>query len=158
VTHQLPPVREIEVLYKETAMSREKLIQGLNEDLAGELGTVIRYNYQAGRADGLVGEHLRQMFRSEAADELGHAAFLTDVIVDLGGEPTTTPSDFDKPNSLKEMLKVDLEMEQADVTRYIEHAHLAGELGEVELELKLEEIAADEAGHAREIKRILRGM
>jgi len=45
-------------------MSKETLIQGLNEDLAGELGTIIRYNYQAGRADGPVGEGLRKMFRA----------------------------------------------------------------------------------------------
>ena len=31
-------------------MSREKLIEGLNEDLAAELGTVIRYTYQAAKA------------------------------------------------------------------------------------------------------------
>jgi bacterioferritin len=139
-------------------MSKETLLKGLNEDLAGELGTIIRYNYQAGRADGPIGEHLRQMFRQEIPDELGHAAFLTDVIVDLGGEPTTMPASFEKPGSAKAMLELDLEMEKADVQRYSQHARLADELGLVELKLKLEEIAADEAGHARQIQRILRGM
>jgi len=139
-------------------MSNDALIQGLNEDLAGELGTIIRYNYQAGRAEGPIGEHLREMFRREIPDELGHAAFLTDMIVDLGGEPTTTPTPFGKPSSPKEMLTLDLEMERADVKRYTEHARFAEELGAIELKLKLEEIAADEARHAREIERILRGM
>jgi hypothetical protein len=32
-------------------MSKEKLIQGLNEDLSAELGTVIRYTYQEIAAD-----------------------------------------------------------------------------------------------------------
>jgi bacterioferritin len=139
-------------------MKRQRLIDGLNEDLAGELGTIIRYNYQAGKADGPVGRALRAMFREEAEDELGHAAFLTDVIADLGGEPTTTPAPFEKPATMKEMLEVDLGMEQGDVERYMDHAALADELGQVELKMKLEEIAADEAGHAREIQRILRGM
>jgi bacterioferritin len=139
-------------------MSNKKLIEGLNQDLAGELGTIIRYNYQAGKVNGPVGERLRQMFRDEVADEFGHAAFLTDAIVDLGGEPTTTPADFDKPDSLKAMLEVDVAMERADVKRYMAHAHLAEEIGDVELRLKLEEIAADEAGHARTLQRILRGM
>jgi len=38
------------------------------------------------------------------------------------------------------------------------HADLAGELDYVELKLKLEEMAAYEAGHARELRRILRGI
>ena len=38
-------------------MSKENLIKGLNEDLAAELGTVIRYNYQAGKSFGLMGKN-----------------------------------------------------------------------------------------------------
>ena len=30
-------------------MSKETLIRGLNEDLAAEWGTIIRYTYQAGK-------------------------------------------------------------------------------------------------------------
>jgi bacterioferritin len=138
--------------------TKEDLIEGLNEDLAAELGTVIRYTYQAGKSFGFLGIELRELFAEETQDELGHAAFLTDVIVDLGGEPTTTPKAFEKPETTKEMLEIDLKMELKDVEEYINHAELAGELGEVELELKLEEMAADEAGHARELRRILKGL
>jgi bacterioferritin len=137
---------------------RDALIDGLNEDLSGELGTIIRYNYQAGRAFGPVGAQLRELFRSEIADELGHAAYLTDVIVDLGGEPTTSPMAFEKPESLRATLELDLDMERADIERYKEHARLAEQLGDIELKLKLEEIAADESRHAREIGRLLRGL
>jgi len=136
----------------------EALIEGLNEDLAAELGTVIRYTYQAGKSFGFIGVELRELFAEETQDELGHAAFLTDVIVDLGGEPTTTPKTFEKPQTIKEMLEIDLEMELKDVGAYMEHAEMAGELGEIELKLKLEEMAADEAGHARELRRILKGL
>ena len=139
-------------------MSKEALIRGLNEDLAAEWGTVIRYTYQAGKAFGLLGAELRELFQEESQDELGHAAFLTDVIVDLGGEPTTMPKEFAKPSDLKGMLELDVQMELQDVENYVKHAKLAEELGEVELKLKLEEMAADEAGHARELRRLLKGM
>jgi bacterioferritin len=139
-------------------MSKEALIRGLNEDLAAEWGTIIRYTYQAGKAFGLLGAELRELFEEEVQDELGHAAFLTDVVIDLGGEPTTTPKVFDKPESLKATLELDLEMEKQDVQNYVEHARLADELGQVELKLKLEEMAADEAGHARELRRLLKGL
>jgi bacterioferritin len=138
-------------------MSKEDLIQGLIEDLAAEWGTVIRYTYQAGKSFGVLGVELREMFNEEIQDELGHAAFLTDVIIDLGGEPTTTPKEFAKPEGLKAMLELDLEMEQQDVDNYIKHAQLAEDLGLVELKMKLEEMAADEAGHGRELRRIVKG-
>jgi bacterioferritin len=139
-------------------MSKEDLIQGLIEDLAAEWGTVIRYTYQAGKSFGVLGVELREMFNEEIQDELGHAAFLTDVIIDLGGEPTTTPKEFAKPEGLKAMLELDLEMEQQDVDNYIKHAQLAEDLGLVELKMKLEEMAADEAGHGRELRRIVKGL
>ena len=139
-------------------MSKEDLIQGLNEDLAAEWGTVIRYTYQAGKSFGFLGIELREMFEEEIQDELGHAAFLTDVIIDLGGEPTTTPKEFTKPEGLKAMLELDLEMEQQDVENYTKHARLAEDLGLVELQMKLEEMAADEAGHGRELRRIVKGL
>jgi bacterioferritin len=139
-------------------MSKEDMVRGLNEDLAAELGTIIRYNYQAGRMVGPVSQGLRTWFREEIQDELGHAAYLTDVVVDLGGEPTTTPAQFPKPESLKEMLELDLQMEKSDVEHYKAHAELADELGYAELKMKLEEMAADEEGHARDLRRILNGL
>jgi bacterioferritin len=142
--------------HREITMSKKDLIRSLNEDLAAEWGTAIRYTYQAGKSFGLIGTELREMFEVEIQDELGHAAFLTDVIVDLGGEPTTVPKEFSKVEGLKAMLKLDLDMELQDVRNYMEHAKQAEDLGQVELKFK--EMAADEAGHARELRRILRGL
>lgn len=138
--------------------TKETLIRYLNEDLVAEYGTIIRYSYQSGKAFGLMGSELRELLAEEILDELGHAAFLNDVIVDLGGEPVTAPTTFDKPESLRDMLALDEQLELQDVKNYVAHSELADELGYVELKLKLEEMAADEAGHARELRRILKGM
>ena len=137
--------------------TKTELIKGLNSDLAGEWGTIMRYSYQSGKAFGLRGAEFREILEEEIQDEMGHAAYLTDVIVDLGGEPTTTPQTFDKPDDLKSMLELDLEMELQDVNNYAIRAKQAENLGEIELKVKLEEMAADEAGHARELRRLLRG-
>ena len=136
--------------------TKTELLEGLNNDLAGEWGTIMRYTYQSGKAFGLRGAELRDIFEEEIQDELGHATFLTDVIVDLGGDPTTTPQTFKKPDNLKSMLELDLEMELQDVKNYATRAKQAEDLGEVELKIRLEEMAADEAGHARELRRLLR--
>lgn len=138
--------------------TKETLIQYLNEDLAAEYGTVIRYTYQSGKAFGLMGSELREWFAEEIVDELGHAAFLNDMIIHLGGEPVTVPQPFEKQDGLRDMLALNEKMELHDVDNYMAHSELAGELGYVELKIKLEEMAADEAGHARELRRILKGM
>lgn len=139
-------------------MNKETLIHGLNQDLAAELGTVIRYTYQAAKCHGLLAAELRELLAKEAQDELGHAAYLMDVIEDLGGEPTTTPKPFDKPADLKGMLELGVRMEAEDVTNYLAHAELADQLKLPELKMKLEAMAADEAGHGRELRRLLRGL
>jgi bacterioferritin len=139
-------------------IAKEELIRGLNEDLAAEWGTIMRYTYQSSKAVGLRGAELREILEKEIADEMGHAKYLTDVIADLGGEPTTKPRDFDKPNELKQMIELDLKMEQQDVENYTQHAKMAEELGNTELKVKLEEMAADESAHARDLRRILRGL
>ncbi len=135
---------------------REEWIQGLNEDLSAELGTIIRYTYQAGKSTGWKGAELRGLLEKEIPDELRHAHFLTDVIADHGGEPTTKPKAFEKPGDLKGMLELDLDMETQDVKNYTRHARMAEELGDTELKVKLEEMAADESRHARDLRRILK--
>lgn len=139
-------------------MSMQDLIRGLNQDLAAEWGTIIRYTCQSSQATGLGGQELRELLDREIADELEHARFLSDVIVDLGGEPTTRPQAFESPNELEDMLKLDLEMEMKDVDNYAERAEQADELGLPGLKVKLEDMAADEAGHARDLRRLLRGV
>jgi bacterioferritin len=135
-----------------------ELIQGLNDDLAAEWGTIMRYTFQSAKAVGLRGAELREILVKEIPDELGHARYLTDVISDLGGEPTMKPRDWDRVTELKPMLEMDLRMELGDVENYTKHSRLAEQLGLTELKVKLEEMAADESRHARELSRILKGL
>jgi bacterioferritin len=140
------------------ATTKEQLIAGLNEDLAAEWGTIIRYTYQSSKALGLRGAELRDIFEKEIPDELGHAKYLTDVVADLGGDPSIQPKSFEKPDDLKAMVELDLKMELNDVQNYSRHAKMAEELDMTGLKVKLEEMAADEAEHARDLHRILKGM
>jgi rubrerythrin len=56
------------------------------------------------------------------------------------------------------MLELDVKMEAEDVANYLAHAELAEQLKLPELKMKLEEMAADEAGHGRELRRLVKGM
>ncbi|HKQ39114.1 MAG TPA: ferritin-like domain-containing protein [Verrucomicrobiae bacterium] len=138
--------------------TKDDLIRGLNEDLSAEWGTIMRYTYQASKAIGLRGAELRELLEKEIPDELGHAKYLTDAITDLGGEPEMRPKEFDKPNDIKAMVELDLRMEEQDVKNYGHHAQMAESLGLTGLKVKLEDLAMDEYEHARDLRRILKGL
>jgi len=54
------------------------------------------------------------------------------------------------------MLEQDLSLELEQVERYRQHARLAAELGQTELEMRLEAIAGNEAKHADALRRLLK--
>ncbi len=137
-------------------LTKEDLIRGLNEDLEAELSTIINLLDQEDELEELMSSELRDLFTREIEDELGYTAFLNDTIVDLGGEPSTTPNASNKLTDLEEVLLLDLKMEWKGVGDFMKHAKLAEELGELELKRKLSEIAEVKAGHTHELRRILR--
>lgn len=139
-------------------MDQAQLIDGLNQDLAAEWGTIMRYTMQAAQATGIGGVELRDFLHKEIEDELRHATFLTEVICDLNGKATRTPKKFEDVTGIDAMVQQDMNYEKEDVRNYSEHARWAGELGNIELKVRLEEMAADESRHARRLNRILKGL
>jgi len=65
-----------------------ELIQGLNDDLAGEYNAIISYMQYSAKVTGPYRPQLVEFFQGEIPDEQGHAQFLADKIATLGGEPT----------------------------------------------------------------------
>ena len=139
-------------------MNKKALIDGLNEDLANELGASILYLYQTSTATGWDGEELREFLTPEINGEMAHAIFLAEKIAALGGKPTTMPKQHKSPKDVKSMLKYDLKLEREAIEGYRQRCIQAEEAGEIGLKIKLEEIIVDETGHAEQLDRILRGM
>ncbi len=135
--------------------SKEEFIANLQQDLAAEWAAVHRYTLQAARCTGLAGEIARELFLKEAREELQHALFLADVITDLGGEPTGQCASFEVGQDVQQMLQINLEQELADTKRYFQRAEEAEDLGMEDLEVQLEQMAAEEAEHARTLRRLL---
>ena len=135
--------------------SVRELIAGLNEDLAGEFNAVISYRLFAAMCSGPYRQELRQFFEAEIPDELGHAMFLSDKIVALGGTPITGPAPVEITTDNRRMLEIALQSERDTVRRYKERAQMAEQMGETALKVRLEDIIVDETHHAEEIDRIL---
>ena len=136
---------------------RQKLIEGLNEDLAHEYNAIISYLLFAKMVHGHARLELSPFFEAEIADEMAHAQFLAQKIVALGGTPTGTPAPVTLPKDNRGMLEAALKSEKETIERYtkrIAEAEAAGELG---LKVDLEELVSDETGHKEELERILLG-
>lgn len=136
--------------------AREKLIAALNEDLAGELGAIVQYITYAAKTNGPYRPQLAQFFLKELPDEEGHAQFLSNKIVALGGEPTTVPRPTAPAATNREMLEAVREAERRAVADYTKRAQQAEAYGDKGLQVQLENIVADESGHFEETDRILR--
>ena len=136
-------------------MDKTKLTEGLNRDLADELGTVCRYIEQAAMAVGMDGHEVREFLKAEVSDEVNHALFLADKIVALGGKPIVRPAVFKVLGDPKEMLEYDLELERQAIKHYTERVQQAEAAGEIGLKVRLEDVIADETDHAEEIVRLL---
>jgi bacterioferritin len=136
-------------------MASDELIQGLNDQLNREVSTFLRYMLQAASIKGAQNQGVRQMYLAEVSDEVGHAQYLANQIVMLGGTPRLEPDLTPPPTDVKQMLKRDAEAERSDVQHYADLADRAGSEGYFALKLQMEEQAADEDEHGREMLRLL---
>jgi len=137
-------------------MDKETLIKKLNEDLAGELGAIIQYITYAAKVSGPYRPQLAEFFLAEVADEQGHAQYLANKIVALGGQPTTMAREVASAKTNREMLEAVLKAETRAVTDYTQRAKDAEEFGDKGAVVQIEDIVRDETGHKEETERILR--
>jgi bacterioferritin len=137
------------------AATTKKLIEGLNIDLAAEYQAVITYRLFASLASGPYRQEIRDFFEAEIPDELGHAQFLADKIVALGGTPTAEPREVKISRNNREMFEIALAAEKDTIVRYEKRAKQAEELGLTALKVRLEDLIVDETRHKEEIERRL---
>jgi bacterioferritin len=135
---------------------KASLIDHLNEDLAGELSAIIQYITYAAKVTGPYRPELVAFFLAEVPDEQGHAQFLSNKIVALGGEPTTEPRPVTEAITNQELVEAVLAAEQRAVRDYTKRAEEAEEYGDKGLTVELENIITNETKHAEETERILR--
>jgi bacterioferritin len=139
----------------EETMANQALIDGLNQQLGREMTTFLRYMAQAAVIGKFEHDSVRKMYLEEVTDEVGHAQYLMNQIVMLGGVPMPEIHFAPPPRDVREMLRCDAEQEQTDVQNYVRLAALAEQEGLYALKLKMEEQAADEDEHGWEMRRAI---
>ncbi|MEX0911862.1 MAG: ferritin-like domain-containing protein [Gemmatimonadota bacterium] len=136
--------------------AKQKLIDGLNEDLAAEYQAVVMYRTYASLVSGPYRQDLRAFFESEIPDELGHAAFLADKVVALGGSPTTHVPPIPPAGDNRQMLENALNGEIETLERYTRRIDEAEAAGEIAVKIQLEDLIVDESQHRDDIRRMLK--
>jgi bacterioferritin len=139
------------------AISKERLVEGLNQDLAGEYQAIIMYIQYAASVKGPYRQQLSQFFAGEIADELGHAQFLANKIAALDGVPTVQPKPVPQASDAKTMLQNVLKAETETIAAYNERVKQAEEYGDTGLVNQLEDQIADETTHKEETAKLLTG-
>lgn len=138
-------------------MTKDQLIQKLNEDLAGEFQAILMYVTYAAAVTGPYRPTLKEFFAAEVPEELGHAQFLADKIASYGAEPTTVPRPVPHATDPRQMLENVLAAEKKAIADYKARVEEAAQLGEKGLSIHLETIVEDETRHYEETEKILRG-
>jgi bacterioferritin len=149
-------INQITASNKEFTMEKQQLIDKLNEDLANELAAMIQYITYAAQVTGPFRPQLVEFFLKEVPDEQGHAEFLANKVVALGGVPTTVPAPVAAAETNKELLEAVLVAERKAVASYKERAEQADRYGDIGLKVQLEDMVRDETEHAEQTERILR--
>lgn len=138
-------------------MTREQLIEKLNQDLAGEYQAILMYVTYAASVTGPHRPMLKQFFATEIPEELAHAQFLADKVASLGGRPTSEPRPVAATDDPRQMLVNVLAAEKQAIADYKQRSEEAERYGDKGLAAHLDTIVEDETGHFEETEKILRG-
>jgi bacterioferritin len=128
-------------------LSRPKLIELLNEDLAREYQAIIAYVVYSQVLKGAAYMNIAGELEKHAAQELQHALIISKQIDYLGGMPTVTPKPVKTSDKAEEMLRFDLENENETVRNYRERVRQCEALGEYALAEQIREILVNEQEH-----------
>lgn len=129
-------------------MSKEKIIEALNKDLAREIAATLQYLHHHWTGEGYDSPTVLELFEKVGRDEMKHMEMIAERINYLGGDPTTTPSEIKKGGDLYKMMQDDLDAENMAIKQYKAHIKLFDELGDPTSRLMMEQILSDEENHA----------
>src|SRR6478736_2586225 len=129
------------------SMTREQMIQLLNDDLAGEYQAIIAYTVYSQVIKGAAYTDIARELEAHAGEELAHAISIAKQIDYLGGMPGVTPKAVKTSNDPVEMLRAELENERETVGRYRERIRQAEAMGEFALSETLRAIIVQEQEH-----------
>ena len=128
-------------------VSREDLIELLNEDLAREYPAIISYVVYSQVLKGPQYMNIAAELEIHAGEELQHALILANQIDYLGGMPKVTPKPVKTSEKAEDMLRFDLDNENETIRNYRQRVRECEVLGEYAMAEHIRDILVQEQDH-----------
>src|SRR6185437_2136849 len=135
----------------EKKLTRQDLIDGLNEDLSREYQAIIAYVNYSQVLKGAAYMNIADQLTLHAKQELDHALKLSNAIDYLGGMPSVTPKPVKTSEKAEDMLKFDLENERVTIANYRRRVRQCELLNEFAIGETIREILLDEQDHLTDL-------
>lgn len=132
-------------------VSRQQLIDLLNDDLAREYQAVIAYVVYSQVLKGPQYMSIAKELEVHAKEELEHALIISKQIDYLGGTPTVQQKEVRMSDKAEDLLRFDLDAENETIRNYRDRVRQAEALGEFALAEQIREILVDEQDHQIEL-------
>jgi len=136
---------------KESTITRERMVELLNDDLAREYQAIIAYTVYSQTIKGAAFSDIARELVVHAGEELSHALQIAKQIDYLNGTPTTVPKEVKVSGNAEEMLRFDLENEKQTILHYRQRILEAETMGEFGLSEVLRKIIAQEQEHLTDL-------
>jgi bacterioferritin len=132
---------------EEVKITREKLIELLNEDLSREYQAIIAYVVYSQVLKGAAFMNIADQLAIHAKQELDHALTIARQIDYLGGDPTVVAKPVKTSKKNEEMLRFDLDNENETVRNYRERIKQCESLEEYAMAEQIRELVIQEQDH-----------
>ena len=136
---------------EQQSMTRQQLIEKLNEDLAREYQAIIAYVVYSKVLKGAQYMTIARELEVHAKEELQHALKVSKHIDYLGGMPTVMPLPVKTSDDAETMLRADLENENNTIRAYRERLRQCEALEEYAIAEDIREILRQEQEHQSDL-------
>jgi bacterioferritin len=128
-------------------VSRDRLAELLNEDLAREYQAIIAYVVYSQVLKGAEFMSIATQLETHAQEELKHALIISRQIDYLGKMPVVTPKSVRTSENAREMLRFDLDNENETIRNYRQRVRQCEALNEFAMAEQIRQILIDEQDH-----------
>jgi bacterioferritin len=137
------------------SVTRERLAQLLNEDLAREYQAIMAYVIYSQAIKGAAYMNIAAVLEVHAQEELAHALIIAKQIDYLGAMPTNKIEPVKLSEDSEAMLRFDLENEAETIRNYRERIRQCEALGEYAIAENIRQILMQEQDHLIELSTAL---